>query len=89
MTHTGRCEYAKGDLCRCECQGEQHGIKSKEENKETIFNDACPECEAFDPHSYASGCKDMFDNIPLRCEEKQSNPQINLSKWFIKEEYQQ
>ena len=39
MTHNNRCEYAKGDLCRCECQGDLHGIKekkevNKEENKE-------------------------------------------------------
>ena len=34
MTHTSKCETAKGDLCRCECKGEKHGIRKKEE----VFN---------------------------------------------------
>ena len=34
MTHNDRCEYAKGDLCRCECQGELHGIKERKEETE-------------------------------------------------------
>ena len=31
MTHNDKCEFAKGDLCRCECQGELHGIKEQED----------------------------------------------------------
>lgn len=35
MTHSEICEYAKGDLCRCECEGEFHGIKDREEEEHT------------------------------------------------------
>lgn len=36
MVCTDKCRFAKGDLCRCSCEGDNHGmgIKPTEEKKE-------------------------------------------------------
>ena len=34
MTCSDKCKYAKGDLCRCDCDGANHGILVEEEPKE-------------------------------------------------------
>ena len=34
MPCNSRCTHAKGDLCRCECQGANHGIYAEEEDLE-------------------------------------------------------
>ena len=60
MTCNSRCTHAKGDLCRCECDGANHGIyatdEDLEENKEEI-----PESEDIE---------ETITNIPLFEEEK-------------------
>lgn len=86
MTHNMRCETAKGDLCRCSCNGDKHGITEakKEETFEKdgwIYLAICKDCEAFDPRAYASGCMDMANSVTLRCE-KDVNPQVNLEKFL-------
>lgn len=86
MTHTDRCESAKGDLCRCECQGELHGIKKEEKKpkgKEVqrwidFIVPECRHCPGWDPKEFASGCEDMYNNIELRCERKYPS----LEEWL-------
>ena len=70
MTHNNRCEFAKGDLCRCECQGDLHGIK---ERKEEIKEEK-KECNhLFETYGYIISKK-------IEMEKKERN--ISLFKWM-------
>jgi len=60
MTCNSRCTHAKGDLCRCECEGANHGIyaddEDLEENKEETLE--------------SEGIEEAITNIPLFEEEE-------------------
>ncbi len=47
MTHGINCETAKGDLCRCECDGRFHGVQSSIESYVDKIGDDldCPDCK--------------------------------------------
>lgn len=60
MTCNDKCKYAKGDLCRCVCDGANHGIKSydpeDDEKVEIIltFEEAEPFWEKMNRHNTCS-----------------------------------
>jgi len=39
MGHNAKCEYAKGDVCKCECDGELHGIKTRDSDRKNLIGD--------------------------------------------------
>lgn len=71
------CKMATGDLCRCECDGTNHGIlvdtsqKKMDEFIEIIVEIQCPECPGILKHTTPSlwrckECNKLFTEDDIR-----------------------
>lgn len=80
MVHNNRCEYAKGLVCRCECEGELHGIRDKTKEEEEQEEKERKEKKA-DP--VWTDTKEVYcEFIP---KEEEAKNVLNLMKWMEEE----